>query len=79
MCVRDQRSEFGDQGEVLLHVRGQHHLHDKAPEHPLLGLGQPMQEVAVQALVQQQPGRQDITSVILYAYEYLVWECATTQ
>ena len=28
MGVRDERHKFGDQGELLLHVCVQHHLHD---------------------------------------------------
>ena len=53
MC--DQHSEFGNQGKVLLHVGGKDHVHHNAPELPLLALGQPPQEVAVQLLIPQQP------------------------
>ena len=55
MAVRDQQSEFGNQGEVLLHVGGEDHVHDGAPKLPMLALRQPPQEVAIQLLIPQQP------------------------
>ena len=55
MAMCNQQSKFGDQGKVLLHVGGQDHVHDSAPELPLLALRQHPQEVAVQLLIPQQP------------------------
>lgn len=53
--MRDQHSEFGNQGKVLLHVGGKDHVHHNAPDLPLLALRQPPQEVAIQLLIPQQP------------------------
>ena len=55
MAVGDQRSEFCNQGKVLLHVCCKHHIHHNASEVPLIAVRELSNEIAVQLLVVQQP------------------------